>query len=424
MPQGKNTTRSRRNAAGSGTIRKKAVTRNGKVYEYWEGRYTVGFDSGTGKQIQKSVTGKTQKEVAEKMRQATHELDTGEYIEPCKMTLGEWLDIWKTDYLMGVKNSTVDVYVSNIEAHIKPALGAVRLDMLTPHEIQRFYNTLKNSGGRVAAHGKDGSIIKKNGETVYKTIPLSAKTVKGVHGVLHSALRQAQRNGYIRYNPTDSCILPRCVKRTLVPLDEDETRAFLHEIKGNHFETLFTVTLFTGLRISEVLGLTWDCVDFDTASLLIEKQLRQIKHSGGKYEFTLTKNSKARTVVVAPWVAELLRHHKACQTEQRLKAGSCWQDGNLVFTNEAGEHLAYRTVIKAYKKVVTAIGRPDARFHDLRHSYAVAAIRSGDDIKTVQGNLGHATAAFTLDQYGYVTDQMKQASAERMDAYIQRVLPE
>ena len=80
-------------------------------------------------------------------------------------------------------------------------------------------------------------------------------------------------------------------------------------------------------------------------------------------------------------------------------------------------------MIKAYKKVVTAIGRPGARFHDLRHSYAVAAIRSGDDIKTVQGNLGHATAAFTLDVYGHVTELMKQASAERMNAYIQRVLP-
>lgn len=94
----------------------------------------------------------------------------------------------------------------------------------------------------------------------------------------------------------------------------------------------------------------------------------------------------------------------------------------FVFTNEIGEHLAYRTIIKSYKQAVTAIGRPDARFHDLRHSYAVAAIRSGDDIKTVQGNLGHATAAFTLDVYGHVTDQMKQASADRMNEYIKRVL--
>lgn len=80
------------------------------------------------------------------------------------------------------------------------------------------------------------------------------------------------------------------------------------------------------------------------------------------------------------------------------------------------------TVYRYYKNLVISIGRPDARFHDLRHSYAVAAIRAGDDIKTVQGNLGHATAAFTLDIYGHVTDQMKEASAQRMEGFIKGVL--
>ena len=99
-----------------------------------------------------------------------------------------------------------------------------------------------------------------------------------------------------------------------------------------------------------------------------------------------------------------------------------WEDSGLVFTNELGHHLARCTLVNAFKAVVTSIGRPDARFHDLRHSYAVAAIRSGDDIKTVQGNLGHATAAFTLDVYGHVTDQMKRESAARMESYIKDVL--
>ena len=74
-----------------------------------------------------------------------------------------------------------------------------------------------------------------------------------------------------------------------------------------------------------------------------------------------------------------------------------------------------------YKKIAVSIGLPGTRFHDLRHSYAVAAIRSGDDIKTVQGNLGHATAAFTLDVYGHITAEMKQASANRMEQYIKSV---
>lgn len=92
-----------------------------------------------------------------------------------------------------------------------------------------------------------------------------------------------------------------------------------------------------------------------------------------------------------------------------------------MFTDPVGKHLTKPTVYREFKRAVAAIGRPDARFHDLKHSYTVAALRSGDDIKTVQGNLGHATAAFTLDVYGHVTDKMKQESAARMEAFIQSV---
>ena len=116
------------------------------------------------------------------------------------------------------------------------------------------------------------------------------------------------------------------------------------------------------------------------------------------------------------------QQHRKQQTAWQLRAGELWDNpAGYVFTNEIGGHLVSWTVTKKFKRIVASIGRPDARFHDLRHSYAVAAIRSGDDIKTVQGNLGHATAAFTLDVYGHVTDQMKQASAARMESYIKGV---
>ena len=87
-------------------------------------------------------------------------------------------------------------------------------------------------------------------------------------------------------------------------------------------------------------------------------------------------------------------------------------------SNPFGEHLKTHTVYKNFKTVVKKLGYDNARFHDLRHSYAVASIKSGDDIKTVQENLGHATASFTLDVYGHVTDQMKRDSAARMEKFI------
>lgn len=117
----------------------------------------------------------------------------------------------------------------------------------------------------------------------------------------------------------------------------------------------------------------------------------------------------------------LLREQRQKQAGWQLRAGHLWENSGLVFTNESGGHLMPHTIYHNFKKVAASIGLPDARFHDLRHSYAVAAIRSGDDIKTVQGNLGHATASFTLDKYGHVTDQMKRASADRMQKYIDSI---
>ena len=398
MPRKSNT----RAAQGSGTIRKKTVTRKGQQYTYWEGRVTVGHDPGTGKQIQKSFTGKTQKEVREKIQAAAVAVNDGTYQEPSKMTVGVWLDTWAKEYLGGVKPFTVRSYNDHIKNHIKPALGAVKLEALTTPMIQVFYNSLEKPRG-----DKPG---------------LSPKTIRNIHGVFHKALQQAVAIGYLRFNPADACTLPRVVKKPIQPLDEVQSKEFLKAIKGNRFETLFTVTLFTGMREGEVMGLLWSCVDFDKGMIFIDKQLQQEKKKGGQYIFAPLKNDKSRTITPAPWVMDLLKRHRAQQAELRLKAGPAWENSGLVFTDELGHHVARITLVKAFKSVVTSMGLPNVRFHDLRHSYAVAAIRSGDDIKTVQGNLGHATAAFTLDVYGHVTDQMKKASADRMESYIKDVL--
>ena len=401
MPHSKN--KNNKSASGMGNIRKKTRTVNGKTYTYYEARYTEGFDPGTGKQIQRSISGKTQKEVAQKLKAALAALDSGTYIAPCKMTVGEWMDIWSKQYLGGVKESTVAAYNATIRTHIKPGVGAIRLDALDTHLVQSFYNGLREPT-------KDRDAV-------------SPKTVKNVHGILHKALQQAVANGYIRFNPTNSCILPRVEKKELQPLDEAETKLFLDAVKGHRFELLFTFTLFSGLREGEALGLTWDRVDFMRGTILVSKQLQKEKKAGGEFRLVSLKNDKPRRITPAPWVMQLLRDRKLQQYEHKEKAGAAWSNPmNLVFTNELGGNLIPQTVVRHFKEIVGSIGRPDARFHDLRHSYAVASLRSGDDIKTVQGNLGHATAAFTLDVYGHVTNQMQEASAVRMEAYIKGIL--
>lgn len=380
-----------RNAQGGGTIRQ----RKGGT---WEGRYTMGRDPGTGRQIQKSVYGKTQKEVRQRLQQITTAIDDGTYTEPSKLTVGQWLDLWHRDYLGGVKQATVAHYGSHIETHLKPALGAIRLTDLRPHQIQALYNRLLKS-----PDNPDG---------------LSAKSIKNLHGVLHRALKQAVMVGYLRSNPADACILPRAEKKEVSFLEEDGIKALLKAIEGHRFERVYRVDLFTGLRQGEILGLSWDCVDFDGGVLTINKQLQKEHKKGGQYSLVSCKTDRVRRIQAAPFVMDVLRQQRRKQNEDRLLAGGAWEnDWNLVFTNELGGHLCAPTVYNHFKRIVKEIGLPDVRFHDMRHTFAVLSLQNGDDIKTVQANVGHATAAFTLDVYGHVSQKMQKDSADRMQHY-------
>ena len=308
---------------------------------------------------------------------------------------------WAAEYLNSVKPRTVESYKANIKQHIKPAVGALRISELTAVDVQRLYNNLTN---------------KRTNK------PLSAKSKKNVHGTLHKALEKAVSLGYIRHNPADKPDLPKVQKAEIKPLADDEMISFLDVVKGCEYETVYVTTLFTGMREGEVLGLTWDCIDFKGGTITIKQQLQKVRATGGEYILAPTKNGKTRIIAPASYVMQILTNQRKTQYEQRLKAGHAWSNPlNLVFTNAFGRNLCAQTVYLHFKKLAAAAGVPAARFHDLRHSYAVAALRSGDDIKTVQENLGHHTAAFTLDTYAHVTEKMRQESARLMDSFIEGI---
>lgn len=359
----------------------------------------MGRDPGTGKQVQKSVYGKTQADVLQKLRKLQTDIDNGIYVEPSKLSVGEWLDIWVSEYQNHVKESTRLDYESTIKHRIKPAIGAVKLCKLTTPVVQKLYNDM----GRPAEKRK----------------ALSAKTVLNTHAVLHKALKQAVEIGYLRINPSNVCKLPRKEKPEIKPLDDSQITDFLKRIEGHQFEIFYKVDLFTGMRQGEIIGLSWDCVDFEKGTIYVKQQIHRI---GREYKLTTVKNDKPRTIMPAKFVMDLLLAQRSKQSRWQLLAGELWQNShNLVFTNELGGHLYRGTVYKNFKDIACDMGLPNMRFHDLRHSYAVASIRAGDDIKTVQSNLGHHTAAFTLDVYGHATDQMKQESANRMDRFIEKL---
>ncbi len=393
--------KSTRAAQGSGTIRKKSVTRNGQTYTYWEARLTVGTDPGTGKQIQRSFSGKTQKEVREKMQAAAVAVNEGTYFEPSKMTLARWSEIWLQEYTGDKKYLTVKHYKAQCKAHIVPSLGALKLSELTTPQIQAFYNGLLRSG-------------------------MAPKSVRNIHGILTKCLSTAVSVEYIRDNPASRVTLPRVEKKEIRPLTDEQVKDFLRVSAGDEYEILLKVILFTGLRESEAIGLTWDCIDFKAGAVKVCKQLQKRPLADGGFTFAPLKNDKARIIRPAPFVMELLERRRREQAAQRLKAGPLWQGWTtseqyktaLVFTTVAGGNLSPQTVYNHYKKLAAQIGAPESRVHDLRHTFAVLSLQNGDDVKTVQGNLGHATAAFTLDVYGHVSERMKEDSAARMQQYI------
>ncbi len=384
----------KKGAKGGGTIRKKTVTRNGKEYTYWEARITTGRDPGTGKQVQRSFTGKTQKEVREKLQAAAVAVNGGTYADLSRLTVGQWLDIWTRDYLGNVKPTTANAYKSYIKNHIRPSLGAVRLTDLHPHTVQNFINGL---GG------------------------LAPSSVHVLYRVLHIAMGKAVDLNYIPRNPAARCVLPKAERKEIHPLTDEQAAALIRAAGGTRIEHLVTLALFTGFRLSELLGLTWDAVNFDRGTIAVDKQLSADFTRGPL--FSTPKSGKPRIVMPAASAFQVLRKQKTKQAEQRLKAGPLWDNPcGLIFTDEDGGPMSQQTAEKEFSSIRAAVGLDAFRFHDLRHTFAVNSIRAGDDIKTIQGNLGHATAAFTLDVYGHVTETMKQDSAARMETFIKGVM--
>lgn len=385
----------KKNAQGAGTIRKRPDGR-------WEARYTTGFDPVTGRQIQRSIYGKTQREVREQLAQITTELDTGTYIVPSQMTLEQWLEVWLREYMFDKKWSTIKHYKAQVKVHILPALGRVPLAQLDPHRIQSFYNGLLRGG-------------------------LSAKSVRNVHGILNKCLSIAMRLEYLRRNPAQLVTLPRVEHKEIKPLTDEQVQRTFSIAGHDGYGMLLKLVMFTGLRLGEAIGLTWDSVDFTKRRLTVSKQLQKRPLADGGFTFAPLKNDKTRVIAPAPFVLDLLKQWQQTQAEDRLRAGWEWQGWKseqerkaaVIFTTPFGAHLHPQTVYNHFKKLAIQVEAPNARVHDLRHTYAVLSLQNGDDVKTVQNNLGHATAAFTLDVYGHVSERMKEDSAMRMQQYIE-----
>lgn len=407
-------------AKNEGTIYRKTVVRGGKKYSYWEAQVTVGYDPGTGKRVRKTFTAPTQKEVRALMQDASVALEKSEYFEASRATLGEWIDVWLSDYCTHVKYQTLKSYRAQCETHIKPALGAIPLESLSTQQIQAFYNRLRREGHTISRRDA------KTGKTETMRVPLSPKSIKNIHAILSKCLNTAIELKYIKYNPAQQTRRPKIQAPEINPLDVDQIKKLLVELEKEEYADLYKLFVFTGLRKSEALGLSWDNVDVKNHTLKISQQLQKRPLRDGGYTIAPVKQDRVRYIVVSDFVIDVLDHRKIRQDADRESAGNAWTEfslpsgksAKLVFTRSDGTPINPKSAYLHYKKIAKRLGVSESRVHDLRHTYAVLSLQNGDDIKTIQENLGHASASFTLDVYGHRTSQMQKESADRMQNFI------
>lgn len=360
----------------------------------WEVRVTY-TDAGTGEKKRKSLYAHSQKEVLAKRKDFINALEDGIYTPPTKWTLGGWLNVWIKEYTTNLRHLSVVNYTGVINNHIIPAIGKAKLSALTAPAIQAFYNEL--------------------GKPTLKRKALAPSTINGIHAVLHKALDTAVELHYIPSNPADKRKRPRIQKPAIKPMDEVAIAQFMEAVIGDAYERVLLLDLYTGLRKSELMGLSWDCVDFNDGTVHVYRQLQTVK---GGCVFGPPKNGKPRTITPPASAMHLLQEQRRAQNEMRLRAGKAWRNPeNLVFTHGDGTHLCAHTVYKHYKAIVENMGLPDLRMHDLRHTYATSSLQAGNNMKEVSDALGHHSMAFTADTYLHPTERMRKESADRTEAF-------
>ena len=278
-----------------------------------------------------------------------------------------------------------------VRRHIVPALGRIQLKTLSPAHVQGLYRSKLDAG-------------------------LAPSSVRYIHAVLHRALKQALRWGLVPRNVTEAVDLPKLVSDEVDALNPEDARAFLDAARGDRFEALYVVAVTTGMRRGELLGLRWTDTELDgTARLRVGRQLQRMRDGSG-LQFVTPKGGKGRTIRLPVRTVEALKAHRARQAEEKLKAGSLYEDSGLVFATEVGTPLEPSNIDRrSFKPLLEKAGLPDMRFHDLRHTCATVLLSEGVNAKFVQELLGHADIKLTLGTYSHFLPSMGDQTAAAME---------
>lgn len=366
----------------------------GSIFERSDGRWCAQLDLGwqAGKRRRKYVYGATAAEVQNALLKARSDLAAGLPVAVEKQTVSQFLDRWLEGVRPSVRPRTFQSYEILVKRHIVPELGQWKLDKLAPQHVQ-------------------AALVRKSASG------LSPQTVRHVRAVLRVALNQALRWGLVARNAASLAVAPKLEHKGFRGLSPDEARRLLDAARGDRLEAVYAVALSLGLRMGEILGLRWLDVDLDGAALTVNQAIYRIAGKGLVAAEPKTERSR-RAIFLPDGVLRALRAHRLRQLQQRLAAGSRWQDSGLVFTSGIGTPLEPRNLFRSFKALLHRAGLPDVRFHDLRHSAASLLLAQGVPMRAVMELLGHSNIGTTADIYAHVMPAMMRDMADKMDAIL------
>lgn len=330
------------------------------------------------------------------LEDALIERESGGVASPERMTVAQLLTAWldHCEAVLKLEPSTLVGYGSGARFWTQ-RVGGIRVARLTRVQLQ----------SAVAGAARDG---------------LRPATIRNYRAAIRSALNYAIDLGIIEDNAAKRLRLPEADAPEIEPFTVEEIGRFIDAVMSDEeYGAAYLLTIVTGLRQSEVLGLHWDAVDLDACTVHVRNKLYRDSRHRTWYEGP-PKSPKSRRMVTFPeQVVSVLAAHRRKQVESRLRAGPLWDDRGLVFCNELGGPLHGETVTRRMYRLLDAHGLPRKRFHDLRHSHATALLSRGTPLETIRKRLGHADRR-TTDIYAHVTEELDRAASDVFGAMLRQ----
>lgn len=363
----------------------------------WEARVTVGIMA-DGKQKRKSIYGKTRQEVNAKMTDLLNNLQKGLITNPTEMTLSEWLDFYMPECKKRfVKPTTYVTYTVKVENHIKPAIGHYKLKALRQDIIQKFVNGLSDKG-------------------------LAPATVEAIFKLLHNALETAVDNGMLVRNAAHKVRLPKVPKPQISPLTRAQQDTFVEKARETYMGCMYIFDLCTGMRLGEVLGLQWGDIDLEEKTLKIMRTLSKVKDPDSPdeswhLEFGSPKTKASeRTIPLSETAVKVLFDVMEQQKQNKAKAGTAYEDNDLVFCTQLGRPLDPINMRRTFYRICDKAGISGLHPHCLRHTFATRGVESGVDVRVMQSFLGHANFQETVDIYTHVSGDLKRQEMQKLNS--------